>query len=315
MRDQAYKLRQIVKGSNVVTNVDESAGPASGGQPVEEMVPDLSNPPPVRRPRIITVTSGKGGVGKTNITVNLALALAQLNQKVVLIDADVGMANVDVLMKIRCNYGLVDLASPDIALSDVVTDVNDIKIVSGGQSLIGLGDMDHAALLTIIDRIRELDEWADFIIFDTGAGINRNILSFLMAAEEILIVTTPEPTAITDAYTVMKVYTKSNGKSALNLIVNRAVNEAEANFVSEKLQKVAGNFLGVKLINFGYVNDDKAVLASVKEQTPFVLAAPNSQASVCIKNLAAKLLHGDEAKMISQPKGLKTFFYKLVGWR
>jgi flagellar biosynthesis protein FlhG len=292
MHDQAEKLRQIVQ-----TTRELSKGP---------IIKNSSG----STARVITVTSGKGGVGKTNFTVNLALALAELGQRVLLIDADLGMANVDVVLGCSAKYSILNLLEDHYSLHDVVAEGPcGIKFMTGGSGIYHLANLTASQLQRITSQITQFDNWADIILIDTGAGINQNVLSFVMAADEVIIITTPEPTAITDAYAMMKAYVSNNGSSPLNLVINRVLTRDEGQSVVDKLNKVATRFLGQTIHELGFVYEDQNVVKAVKSQTPFSLAYPDSISTRCVKQIANRLLHGEN---IARPHGIKGFFDKFL---
>lgn len=290
MRDQAEKLRQMVKGYN-------------NKSPIIKNNSDT-------RARVITVTSGKGGVGKTNFTVNLALALSNIGQKVLVIDADLGMANVDVVLGCSAPYNMLHLLDEGHKLSDIIIDgPRGIKFMSGGSGIYQLANLNDAQLQQLVNQITLFDNWADIILVDTGAGLSRSVLNFVMAADEVIIITTPEPTAITDAYAMMKAYSGHNGVAPLRLVVNRVMETDEGQLVVDKLIKVAMRFLGVAISNLGFVYEDRNMVKAVKNQTPLLLAFPDSISARCIEHIAHRLLYGEE---IPQPRGIKGFFNKFL---
>lgn len=261
--------------------------------------------------RVITVTSGKGGVGKTNFTVNLALALAKLGKKIVVIDADLGMGNVDVVLGCSNKYSILDLLEGGLSLHDIITDGPlGIKFMSGGSGMHKLANLTHMQLAHIINQISLLDDWAEIILIDTGAGINQSVMNFVVAAAEVIIVTTPEPTAITDAYAMMKTFVYHRGTGMLNLVINRVIEVDEGIVAANKLTKVALTFLGLSLTHLGTVSEDTNLIRAVKRQIPVLLAYPNTASARCIEQIAHRLLYGESSK---KNGGIKGFFDSLVG--
>jgi flagellar biosynthesis protein FlhG len=263
-----------------------------------------------KRANVIAITSGKGGVGKSNISVNLAIKVAQAGKDVVLLDADLGLANADVL----CNIDL------PCNLSHVIARKKDLREVlvkaPGGFSLIGgASGLARMADLTDIDRQRlvtalgELEEQTDIILIDTGAGISPNVLSFTRAADHVLVVTTPEPTAITDAYAVIKVISRDGTDRRVSLLVNQVRSPAEARVVHERIAKVARQFLNVSVLDAGYVMADEQVSMAVRRRSPFVLGSPKTPASQCIAQLAMRLESGVNANIDSGG-----FFNRMSRW-
>ncbi|EGO63168.1 MinD/ParA family protein [Acetonema longum] len=293
MRDQAEKLRQIVQNSR-----------ESPSTPVIKQAYNGSSP------RVITVTSGKGGVGKTNFTVNLALTLGNMGQQVLVIDADLGMANVDVVLGCSAPYSILNLLEDRFSVDDVVSDGPcGIKFMTGGSGIYQLANLSNVQLQRIINQITLFDNWADFVLIDTGAGINRNVLNFVMAADEVIILTTPEPTAITDAYAMMKAYAGNGGAAPLSLVVNRVQDAGEGQMVVDKLNKATFRFLGFSVNSLGFVNEDPAVVKAVKKQVPFILSYPQAASTRCIENIARKLLHGEA---LPETKGFRGFMSRML---
>jgi len=261
--------------------------------------------------RVITVTSGKGGVGKTNFTVNLALALAKLNKKVVIIDADLGMGNVDVVLGCSGPYNILHLLEGGFSLKDIITDGPlGIKFMSGGSGIHQLSNLTNLQLTHIINQITLLDDWAEIILIDTGAGINQSVMNFVIAADEVIIVTTPEPTAITDAYAMMKTFVQLQGTGMLKLVVNRVIDVNEGNVAANKLRSVAAKFLGLSLTSLGTVYEDGNLIRAVKKQIPVLLAFPDTISARCIERIANRLLSIESSKKTG---GIKRFFDNLVG--
>ena len=292
MWDQAEKLRKMVKS---VKDKPESAVIKAN----------------TIKARVITVTSGKGGVGKTNFTVNLALALAKLGKKVVIIDADLGMGNVDVVLGSSGPYNILHLLEGGFSLKEIITDGPlGIKFLSGGSGIHKLSNLTNLELTHVINQITLLDDWAEIILIDTGAGINQSVMNFVIAADEVIIVTTPEPTAITDAYAMMKTFVYHHGTGMLKLVVNRAIDIKEGNVAANKLTEVALKFLGLSLDSLGTVYEDKNLIRAVKKQIPLLLTFPDSIAARCIEQIANRLLTAENSKKAS---GIKGFFDNLLG--
>ena len=253
-----------------------------------------------RRASVIAVTSGKGGVGKSNVAVNLAIKLASAGKQVVLLDADLGLANADVLCNVDLPHNLSSVIARKKDLHEVMVKVpGGFSLIGGASGLARMADLTDADRGRIVHALAELEERADIILIDTGAGISPNVLSFTRAADHVLVVTTPEPTAITDAYAVVKVLHRDAGgadpealERRISLLVNQARTPAEARVVHDRIAKVARQFLGVSVYDGGHVLADEAVPAAVRARTPFVLANPKSPASHCIAQLAMRLEQG-----------------------
>jgi flagellar biosynthesis protein FlhG len=296
MTDQAEKLRQMAQKLMIPTTNP------SGGKVIK---------PSVRsKPHVITVTSGKGGVGKTNFTVNLALALAECDKKVLVIDADLGMGNVDVVLGCSAPYNMMHLLENNMEITDImINGPRGIKFLSGGSGIHELANLSQQNLERMIKKMLLLDDWADVILVDTGAGISHNVINFVMAADEVIILTTPEPTAITDAYAIMKTFVRCHGTAPLKLVVNRVINDEEGQAVVEKLVFVALQFLHLSIRKLGFVYEDRCVMQAVKKQVPLLISFPHSVASHCMNQIAHKIIYGEK---ITSSKGIKEFFSKLL---
>ncbi|MCR5175923.1 MAG: MinD/ParA family protein [Anaerovibrio sp.] len=289
MDDQAARLRLLVgdkKPGSGVTKLGKSVSDQNGQQ--EEHF----------SPRTIAITSGKGGVGKTNLTVNLAIALGNMGKRVIVIDADMGMANVDILLGTTSRVNLMSLLDPDVELENVLLrGPYGVSYISGGSG------MEHAMEMTVAEReilFRKLagcEEWADIILIDTGAGIGNNVLDFLASADEVLLITTPEPTALTDAYAVMKGYSNITANPNLKLIVNRVIDEPEIREVVGTLSRTAARFLKLPVECLGYIYDDKLMIKSVRQQVPIMAGYPDAISAKCISSIASGLVNGRQEKV------------------
>ena len=299
MEDQATKLRGLV---------EEMAGEEAAAQKIGELDLDVKE-----ETRVIAVTSGKGGVGKTNLAVNLALALQASGKQVLLIDADIGMANVNVLMGRVTNRSLVDLLSENIELDDIVEDgLQGVKYISGVAGVEAALSVNRAAQRMIHRKLGRCSDLADIIIIDTGAGLSRYVIEFVLAAHEVLLVTTPEPTALADAYAVVKAYGKYTEKRSIKLIVNRIRDESECREVTDRLNQTTQKFLKIPVDCLGYIYEDRAVRDAVNNQEPFILMKPDSPASLCVREMAKSLLTGE--KMAAVGKGWRNILDNLFGF-
>jgi len=263
-----------------------------------------------KRTRIITISSGKGGVGKTNIAVNMGIAFAKLGKKVIIMDADLGLANVNVCLGIIPKYNLYQLIKKQKRMKDIIIDTKyGIQIVAGASGFSKIANLTDEERMGVV---RELDtlSYADVIIIDTGAGVSKNVISFIMAADEAIIITTPEPTAITDAYGIIKIIATevNNPKLDLKLVVNRVTSVIEGRKVAERVINIAGQFLNVKIENLGLIYDDHIVSQAVIKQTPFIALDETSKASIGIKHIVSRL-EGIEFK---EGGGLKSFIKRLL---
>ena len=246
-----------------------------------------------KRATVIAVTSGKGGVGKSNVAVNLAIKFAESGKKVALLDADLGLANADVLCNVDVPWNLSHVISRKRELKDVmVKGPGGFDLVGGASGLARMADLDDFDHKRIIDSLIQLEQQTDIIIIDTGAGINPSVLCFTRAADHVLVVTTPEPTAITDAYAVIKVMIRDGQERDMSLLVNQVRSAQEGRAVYERIARVARQFLGVGLFDAGYVFTDENVPLAVRKRVPFVISAPRCGASLCVSHLAMRLQQG-----------------------
>jgi flagellar biosynthesis protein FlhG len=265
------------------------------------------------RASVIAITSGKGGVGKSNIAVNLAIQLSAAGKDVVLLDADLGLANADVLCNVDLPANLSHFIARKRDLRDVVYPApGGFRLVGGASGLARMADLTEFDRQRIISAMGELERQSDVILIDTGAGISPNVLSFTRCADHVLVVTTPEPTAITDAYAAIKVLHRQQidaDERRVSLLVNQARGEDEARAVFERITRVARQFLGARIGDAGFVFSDENVVAAVRRRVPFVLGAPRCPASTCIAQLAMRLQQGIS---INSPPG--GFFRRLATW-
>lgn len=267
MNDQAQSLRQLV------SSLDSQQGEAGKR--------------PEKAARIVTVSSGKGGVGKSNFTLNFALALQSLGKKVLLFDADIGMANIDVLMGARPRYSLYHLLKGEKKISEIIEyGTGDLPFIAGGSGLTDLFNLSENDLNYFTEQIEQISGEMDYILFDTGAGLSKETLKFITAADECLVVTTPEPTSITDAYALIKVVVNSEPEVKFRLVVNRANDVKEARQVADKISLVAKRFLEMDIPLMGAISDDPYVTQAVRRQVPFSTAFPHCLASRDILKLA-----------------------------
>jgi flagellar biosynthesis protein FlhG len=286
MADQAEQLRELMRNKNDVPTKNKNT-------------------------RIIAVASGKGGVGKTNMSINLALAYAQIGKKVIVMDADLGLANVNVALGIIPKYNLYHLVRKQKKMKEIILDTNyGIQIVAGASGFSKIANLSDTERETFISELSELSH-ADIIIIDTSAGVSNNVLAFIAAAVDALIVTTPEPTAITDAYGIIKIIATEVDylNLGLKLIVNRVKSVTEGKKVAERVINIAGQFLNLKIDYLGYVYDDPAVPHSILKQKPFLIVEPNCKASICIKHIVSRL----EKMEYKEGSGLSRFIMKLMG--
>lgn len=256
-----------------------------------------------KRARVLAVTSGKGGVGKSNTSVNLAIALAGEGARVVVLDADLGLANVEVLVGLNSLYNLQHVINGEKTIRQVMVRApGGFDLVPGSSGIMKLADLNAAARQNILAGLRDLQDGVDFVLVDTMAGIGQNAVSFAAAADEILLVTTPEPSSIVDAYAAVKTIFALRDDAVFRVIINMAANEAQARAVAAKLSNVSQQYLGRRLGYLGYVPRDPHVSQAVMQTRPFLQLYPTCPAARCVQDLAGHLLRQQPAAE-SKPGG------------
>lgn len=296
MEDQAENLRALMKEKTTVEN-----------EPLENEI--NATPKSTRKTRIITVTSGKGGVGKTNIAANMGIAYAQMGKKVIVIDADLGMANVNVMMNLIPQYNLYHVMRKQKRMVEILLDTEyGIKLIAGASGFSKIANMTEDGGNSFINELYTLSD-TDIIIIDTSAGVSRNVLGFVAAADEVVIVTTPEPTAITDAYGIIKIIATEVDNLNINLkmIVNRVGSALEGKRVAERMIQIAGQFLNLKVEYLGFIYEDPLVHQAVLKQKPFIIFDPKGKAAVCLKHIVSRI----EKTEFLETEGLGRFIKKL----
>jgi len=265
-----------------------------------------------REIRVVTVSSGKGGVGKSSITVNLAVALSRLGIRVLVVDADFGLANVDVMLGVTARYNISHFLNGDKKLHDIIQQGHEgVRFISGGSGLNELIRMSEDQLAGIITGLQHIDAPVDFIFIDTGAGINDNILQMILASSETIMVTATEPTALLDAYALVKMIVNQDSGHPIHVLVNKSENKKEAESVQEGFIDVAGKHLGKSINPIGTVMYNADVPRSIKQQIPITVSAPDCGTSREIAAIARNILELPEAR---QPeKVLYQIFCRMFG--
>jgi len=288
MIDQAERLRDLVNQHNV-PNVKTATNM-----------------------RVITITSGKGGVGKTNFALNLAIYLARTGKRVVIIDADFGLANVELLLGVSPKYSFKEVLEGNVTVVDALTEGPEgVLFLSGGSGLAQLADVTDAQMAKLISSFNDLDAIADILIIDTGAGMSKTVTNFIKASHETIVVTTSDPTAITDAYAVMKVISADNAEPPLlKIVINRVENHKEGIEVFGRLQRVCSRFLNLQPINLGSIPYDRNLARAVKAQEPVATMYPNAESSRSIEFISKRLLDENVAEVT----GVKRFIDRWVGF-
>ncbi len=266
--------------------------------------------------RVITVTSGKGGVGKSNTAINLAVQFRKMGQRVIILDADFGLANIEIMFGAVPKHSLYDLIYKGMNMKDIITwGPGEVGFISGGSGIVGMSALSKEYLTYIINNLAELDAMADVIIIDTGAGISDAVLEFLVASGEIILVTTPEPTSITDAYSLLKALSRhgrfSMEYSQIKVVSNRVETEAEGKSLFDKLNAVVSRYLNLPLEFLGSIPQDKELSSAVMQQLPVSIKNPRAKSAIAYENIASVLMNGEANKKI-QKRGMAAFFSHIV---
>jgi len=263
-----------------------------------------------KKSRVIAIGSGKGGVGKTTLAINLSLALSELGKKVIILDADIGMANVELLLKLNTPLNLTNVLKGECTLKDTLTPgPSGIKLLPGSSGISSLTNLNAIQFNRIISGFADLEDECDIFIIDTGAGISEVVLKFLEAADDLVLITTTEPHALMDTYGLTKALAYRNADLKPLLIINRCESDAEAFKCSETFNKAASKFLKLQPELIGWIYDDKRVTKSLKNQKPLYLSHPTAEYSMQIKNLALKLI--GERGTQERSSGIVSFINKL----
>jgi flagellar biosynthesis protein FlhG len=265
---------------------------------------------PTKKTRIIAVTSGKGGVGKTNTSVNMALAYARMGKKVVVMDADLGLANVNVILNIIPKWNLYHVIRKQKTMRDILLETEyGISILAGASGFSKIANLSDEDRLNFIQELSTLSH-ADIIIIDTSAGISINVVDFIAAADDAVVITTPEPTAITDAYSMIKIIAAevNNLNIGVKLVVNRVHSVAEGKKVADRLIGIAAQFLNIKVDYLGFIYEDPVVAQAVLKQRPFMVLDPRAKASQCLAHIVSRLEKTD----IPDEGGLGGFMKKFL---
>lgn len=270
--DQAQQLRNVIKGKNVNTGNSNTA-------------------------RVIAVTSGKGGVGKSNVCVNLAVGLRKAGKRVIIFDADFGLANIEIMFGAIPKYNLSDLIYHGKSVKEIITPgPMDIGFISGGSGIVGLNNLNTEQIRYLVNSINELNNLCDYIIIDTGAGISNQVLEFVKTSPDIILVTTPEPTSLTDSYSLLKSLFKKPefdvNKTMIHVVANKVRSVEDAKSVYDKLNSVISQFLHGNLNYLGMIPQDYSIERSVRQQKIVSISDPKSNASKAYEVLTSNLIDG-----------------------
>ncbi len=278
VRDQAHRLRELLKNGYS------------------------------RRAKVLTIASGKGGVGKSNISLNLGIALTRFGKQVLLFDADVGLANLHILMGMVPKYNISHVVNGQKMLDEVVQRTEyGIDLIAGASGILQLVNMDETSRAHLQESLKRLETFYDYIIMDAGAGASENVISFCRMADEIIVVTNPETTAIADAYGFIKVISQIDPEAKIKLIINRVRSNVEGLKAAKKIINTAAQFLNFKIEELGFIFEDPAVQDAVAKQVPFVVAYPRSKASSYVFLIARRL---EEHQNVKKPgRGLFSWLF------
>ncbi len=262
-------------------------------------------------PKVISITSGKGGVGKTNSAINIALKIQEKGYKVLVIDADLGLANVNIMFNITPKKTILDLLKDNCSIKDVLIEVpGGIKILPASSGIFSIVNLTDEENLKLLNNFEALNELFDYIIIDTAAGIGKDVLFFNSISHFVTVIVTPEPTSITDAYATIKVLNKESKIKDFKIIINQVNSSDEGKSVYNSLYKVSSQFLNVSLEYLGHIVYDKALLKSVLSQMPVVLYSPEAPSSVCFNSIASRFI--DRLTKISQTGNIQLFWEKML---
>lgn len=290
--DQAEQLRNVIKMNRTI------------------QLPQTSS-------RIISVTSGKGGVGKSNVSVNLAVNLQKMGKRVIIFDADFGLANVEVMFGAIPKYTLGDLIYKGKSIKDIIsTGPNGVRFISGGSGIMGLSDMRKDQIDFLVRSMAELDNMADVIIIDTGAGISNSVMDFVTSSSDVVLVMTPEPSSLTDSYSLLKsLYCKemyNKNDTIIKVISNKATSEEEGILMYNKLKSVVNKFLDVNMEFLGIIPADASITKAVMQQMPVSLYSPTSKSAKAFEKIAENLINNESYVASQSGSGMAKMFMRFL---
>ncbi|MEI1279123.1 MinD/ParA family protein [Leptospira venezuelensis] len=288
--DQATQLRKLTEGNTSLKLV-------SSTKPMT---------------KIIAIASGKGGVGKSTISVNLAISMAKAGQKVLVFDGDLGLANVNVILGIIPKYNLYHVVKGHKSLKDIIIQAPEgVDIIAGASGYSQLANLNDTQRNNLIKGFADLDSY-DYMIIDTGAGISSNVIGLTLPADDVIVVTTPEPTAITDSYGLIKAIVSQSRDKNLKMVVNRVRSAIEGKKVADRVIDISGQFLEVRVENLGFIFQDDEVEKSIREQKPYIIHSPKSKAAACLNRITYSLLNQEMDS--SDDSGITGFFKKFFNF-
>lgn len=266
--------------------------------------------------RVITVTSGKGGVGKSNVSINLAVQFRKMGKRVIIFDADFGLANIEVMFGAVPKHNLGDLIYQGKNIREIITmGPMDIGFISGGSGIAGMSNLGKDYINYLIQNLAELDLMADVIIIDTGAGISDSVLEFLVASGEVLLVTTPEPTSITDSYSILKALNRhprfNKDTTQIKVVANKVSDFDEGKQLYNKLNVVVGRYLKIPISFVGVIPDDPMLQKAVMQQSPVSISYPNAKATKAFEDLSTVLVN-NQTEPVFHKRGMAGFFANMV---
>lgn len=264
------------------------------------------------RQQVVAIASGKGGVGKTGLSVNLGLAMAKKGHRVVVMDADLGLSNVNILVGELPKYNLFHVLKGQRQLKEIICKTKyGMDMIAGASGFSELANLSEEERMRFVDQVEDLKQYTRIII-DTGAGISSNVTSFLLAADRVLIVTTPEPTSVTDAYGIVKTLVSQNKNVRLDLVVNKCENVAEGKKVAERIGAIAWQYLKIRLNYLGIIYNDDTVVKALYKRIPYLEMDARAKCSIAVDAIASRLLNLP-AEELESIEGFKGFFKRLIG--
>ena len=302
--DQASRLRDMVENGKGVREKLMAAKATMNAQRDDSGI------------RVVSVTSGKGGVGKTNVVANLALALTRSGRRVLILDADLGLGNMDVLLGLNHHYSIQHVLNGEKRLEEIIIEApGGFQLLPAASGIQELTDLDQSQRLFLLDELDMLQERFDVLLIDTGAGISANVMYFNFAAMEKVVVVTNEPTSLTDAYALIKVLTKKYQQKTFKILINQARSAREAERIFRQLSQVVDKFLGAPSIDYlGWIPYDEHIPKAVRQQEAVLAAFPDAAASKSFVQVAESLI--DSVDHLDFEGDIKFFWKKLVdSWR